>query len=96
MQDWRKDWRTDSGLRLGGVALCALAYLAIRSLLALHLSQARVEPGASAFALAAAAFLCASIGAALMIAGRHVLDEIEVSQRWRIRTDVNQGDDALD
>ncbi|WP_332819680.1 hypothetical protein [Sphingopyxis sp.] len=83
MRDWYHDRRTDIGLRLGGAALCGLAWLAFRELAALHLSRIHADPGAGALLLAAAGFLCASLGAVLITQGRHIFDSVEVSERWR-------------
>lgn len=83
MCNWHHDWRIDAGLRLGGAALCGLSWLAIQGLAALHLAQAHASAGGGAFALALAAFLCASPGAVLLFLGRHVFDQVSVSARWR-------------
>lgn len=85
MHDWQHDKRTDIGLRLGGAALWGLAWLAFRTLAELHLSQTHANPGAGALALAAAGFLCASLGAVLVAQGCHIFDPVEVSERWRRR-----------
>lgn len=85
MNDWYFNKRTDIGLRLGGAALWGLAWLAFRDLAGLHLSQTHANPGVGALALAAAGFLCASLGAVLIAQGRHIFDRVEVSERWRRR-----------
>jgi len=83
MHDRYYDRRTDIGLRLGGAALCGLAWLAFRELAALHPSRIHADPGVGALLLAAAGFLCASLGAVLIAQGRHIFDSVEVSERWR-------------
>ena len=82
MQHWHHDRRVDIGLRAGGILLCGLSCLSVRGLIALHLPQAHDEPGVEAFAFAAAAFLCGSLGAVLLTLGRHIFDKVEISQRW--------------
>ncbi|MDO6415606.1 hypothetical protein Q4F19_14545 [Sphingomonas sp. BIUV-7] len=70
---------TDFGIRLSGAALCGIAYWALRSLAHMHLTA---SPGWPAFALAALGFLCASLGSAFVMLGRHILDDVEISARW--------------
>lgn len=84
MRHWYQDRRTDIGLRLAGAALWGLAWLAARQLAALHLTQSHADPGMWAVTLAAAAFLCASLGAVLVTQGRHIFDRVEISERWRV------------
>lgn len=83
MYDGRREKRIDIGLRLGGAALGGFASLAVSSLAALHLAGPHPDPGIGALLLAVAAFLCASLGTALLTQGRHILDRVEVSERWR-------------
>lgn len=82
MRDWHQNWRTDIGLRLSGVALWGLSWLATRKLILL-LPEPSASPGTGAFALAAAAFLCASLGGILLTLGDHIFDRIEIDERWR-------------
>ena len=84
MRNWHQDKRTDIGLRLMGIALWGLAGLAVRQLMALHVTHTHAAPDMRTLALAAAAFLCASLGAILLTQGRHIFDRIEVGERWRI------------
>lgn len=79
-----QDRRTDIGLRLAGAALWGLAWLAARQLAALHLTQSHADPDMWAAALAAASFLCASLGAVLVSQGCHIFDRVEISERWRV------------
>lgn len=83
MRDWQYNKRTDIGLRLGGAGLLGLAWLAFRELAGLHLSAIHSDPGVGPLALAAVGFLCASLGAVLIVQGRHIFDRVEVSRRWR-------------
>lgn len=71
----------DMGLRLGGTMLCALSWLAFQGLERLHLSAIHGPPGVAAFILAAAV-LCASPGAVLLLLGHHIFDPVEISARW--------------
>ncbi|WP_447753090.1 hypothetical protein [Sphingopyxis fribergensis] len=91
MHDGHHGKRIDFGLRLGGAALGILSALAVSSLAALHLSGPHPDPGVGALLLAAAAFLCASLGATLLTQGRHIFDRIEISERWqaRFRPDID-------
>lgn len=84
MRHWHQDKRTDIGLRFAGAALWGLAWLAAGQLAALHLMQTHADPDMWAALLAAAAFLCASLGAVLITQGRHIFDRVEISERWRI------------
>ena len=86
MRNWHQDRRTDIGLRLAGAALWGLAWLAARQLAALHLTQTHTDPDMWAALLAAAAFLCASLGAALIIQGCHIFDRVEIGERWRVNS----------
>ncbi|QNQ07830.1 hypothetical protein [Sphingomonas alpina] len=71
----------DTSLRAGGFALLGLAGLAIHALMAL---RAGLSQGSSpwVFGLAMAGFIAASMGSALVVLGHHILDEVEVSERW--------------
>lgn len=84
MWQHHQDRRTDIGLRLIGAALWGLAWLAARQLAALHLTQSHADPDMWAAALAAASFLCASLGAVLVSQGCHIFDRVEISERWRV------------
>lgn len=84
MWQHHQDRRTDIGLRLIGAALWGLGWLAARQLAALHLTQSHADPDMWAASLAAAAFLCASLGAVLVSQGRHIFDRVEISERWRV------------
>lgn len=84
MYDWHYDKRTDIGLRLIGAVLGGVSWLAVRDLAARHLSEIHSDPGIGALVLAAAAFLCASLGAVLITQGRHIFDRIEIGERWRV------------
>ena len=72
----------DIGLRLGGAALCCVAWTALRMLVHVRLAAAAAAPGATAFALAALGFGAASAGAALCSLGYRLFDPVAVSQLW--------------
>jgi len=76
--------RTGAGalLRVAGMGILATGYFAAIWL------QSRATAGALngdplAYLLAAAAFLCGSVGSALAVLGTHIFDRVEVAQRWR-------------
>lgn len=91
MRHWHQDIRTDMGLRLAGAALWGLAWLAARQLAALHLAQSHADPDLWAALLAAAAFLCASLGAGLITQGHHIFDRVEIGERWRVNSPPDAG-----
>lgn len=84
MVAWHRSRRADILLRLLGLALCAIAYLAFARLVALHIAPGTRSP-AIAYALALVGFLSGSMGNALTFLGHHLFDEVEVSARWRTR-----------
>lgn len=82
MERWRSR-RADRGLRVLGLVLLAVAGGALHWLYALH-----VPPGSAgllAYALGAVAYVGTSSGAALVILGRGLFEEIPVSPRWHRR-----------
>lgn len=80
MERWRTR-RADRTLRLMGLVLLAVAGVALRWLTALHVPPQ--SAGLLAYGLGAVAYVGASSGAALVILGRHLFDEVAVSPRWR-------------
>lgn len=52
--------------------------------------QATQEASPAEMAFAAAAFLCASVGATLTVLGAHIFDRVEVSARWAVRRAVER------
>ena len=69
-------------LRPIGLTLIAIAYAAATSLR----DRARAGPLAGdpvSYLLAALLFVCAATGAALVLMGKHVFEEVEVAPRWR-------------
>lgn len=82
MVDWHRSWKAEFGLRALGLGCWPLAYAAIARLFAAPpLTMATL--GLSRFALAAVGCLSVSAGAALTIWGKHLLDDVAVSARWR-------------
>ncbi len=75
-------------LRLGGFLLVGIAWLAISHACALAPMGQHLEGTVVEYCLSAAAFLCASSGSALLIVGPHLLDEIEIAERWKARRSV--------
>lgn len=83
MAGWQRSGRGDVVLRLAGALLCLVAWRTFARLIAWD----RV-PGAGAasglpFVLGTLGFLSACAGAAMLLLGRHLFDEVEVSSRWR-------------
>ena len=73
-------------LRLGGIALLVLAFLAAR-MLRMQAIAGSIEADATAWLLAAIAFLCGSAGAAFLFVGPHLFDPVKIAKRWRRRDD---------
>lgn len=81
MVAWKRSRKADTGLRLLGVVLCAVAYASISHLIALRPTASLAAAGPLAYALAAIGFLSASAGGALTLLGDHLFDEVQVSDR---------------
>lgn len=94
MGAWHQTWKADVGLRVCGLALCAIAYLAIRRLVASPPGPRRA--GLLDYGLAAIGFVSASGGSATALLGRHLFDRVEISERWRRRDDVMRRPDRHD
>lgn len=73
----------DLGLRAAGMVLAAAAFAAARTVLAMTHGAGARDASPREMALAAVAFLSASAAVTLLALGRHVLDRVEVSARWR-------------
>ena len=82
-------------MRALGLVPCALACLSLHRLVVLHdAAPAHWSPRLVAYALTAVGFLGASVGTAIVAAGAHLFDRIEVSARWRARpVEVPAGSD---
>lgn len=79
MEQWRTR-RADRTLRLLGLVLLAVAGVALRWLYGLHVPPQ--SAGVLAYGLAAIGYMAASSGAALVMLGRHLFDEVAISPRW--------------
>lgn len=77
----------DMALRLSGLVLALVAYLAIRHLAQDYPARRVHQPSPIDFACAAIGFLGMSASAVLTLLGRHVLDRVEISRRWARRPD---------
>lgn len=89
MAAWHRSVKADLGLRVVGLILCGMAYLAIARLFALHPPAPPKSAGALAYGLATIGFLGGSVGGAMTTLGHHLFDEIEISDRWR-RADLGR------
>lgn len=65
-----------------GIGVLCIAYAALRLLLATVHPGFRHEATPRELGLAAIAFLGASVGSNLLLFGRHLFDQVEVSSRW--------------
>lgn len=79
MERWRTR-RADRGLRVLGLVLLAVAGVTLHRLYALHVPPQ--SAGLLAYGLGAIIYVATSSGAALVILGRHLFDEVAVSPRW--------------
>lgn len=77
-----KDTLLDAVLRLSGLVMALVAYLAIRHLAHHHQAQIAHEPALIDFACAAIGFLGLSASAVLTLLGRHIFDQVQISKRW--------------
>lgn len=94
MAAWHRSRKADRGLRIAGVILCVLAYVAISRLVAIRPPGTRDPAGTVAYCLAAVGFICGCAGGALTTVGNHLFDEIEVCPRWtHTGADLSRGHD---
>lgn len=78
-------WSVDINLRLAGLVLAGVAAAAILCL-SRHVQSGGHHAGTMLeYCLALIGFTCASIGSAMLILGSHLLDKVQVSERWRVR-----------
>jgi hypothetical protein len=90
MMAWHDRKYADAGLRLVGLALLSVAVLVGRHLFAAPNPQGKVTASAYLLALIGMASACA--GAALAVLGRHLFDEVELSERWTIHVPPRRND----
>lgn len=81
-------WYQKSGatwlLRLGGIGVLAIAWLAASALRArVGGAVGALERDALAWLLAMTTFLCGTTGALLTVLGSHIFDRVRLSRRWR-------------
>jgi hypothetical protein len=76
-------WRGDLFVRAAGLALVALAVLALASLS--RLCAGHRPQGVWDYLLAMGGFLSSSMGAAALATGRGLFAAVRVSRRWRRR-----------
>jgi hypothetical protein len=67
------------------VALLAVAAFAIRMLYYRTGPGSGLEPGALEVLLAAMGFFASSAGAAVLLLGAHIFDQVRISERWAYR-----------
>ena len=77
---------TGAAIRMGGLVALGLSWLCGRELWLLHGPH---NPTALEFLLATGTFIAACAGSAMLIVGPHLLDEVEVSERWRRRPEAD-------
>ena len=90
MRDRLRHPLTGSAIRMAGLVALGLSWLCGHELWRLH------GPTVSAvtFLLALVTFLSASAGSAMLILGRYLLAEVEVSRRWaRLPVTPEEGSD---
>ena len=83
MKKWHEGFAANLGLRAGGVAFLAAAWLlAVRLHHIAHGTSAR-DATSLMMLLSAILFLCVSAGSALLFLGPGLWETVEVSERWR-------------
>lgn len=75
-------WVQDACIRLVGALLLASVWLAMRALLHSNRLVQHHDAGALDYLLALWAVVGGSSGTALLLLGRHIFDQVEVSARW--------------
>ena len=80
--EWHRRKYADAAMRAIGLALLLPAAMIGRRLFAVADPQATVRP--LAYLLGLLFFAGASSGTALLVLGRHLFDQIELSARWTI------------
>jgi len=83
MKKWHQARAADIGLRAGGAALLGVGWLSALRLHQLAQTTGPRDAGALMILLAAAIFLCASAGSALLFVGAGLWETVEVSARWK-------------
>jgi hypothetical protein len=81
---WHDRKYADVSLRMAGLVSLCVATLIARHLFAAPDPQGKVT--VSAYLLALIGMASACTGAALVVLGRHLFDQVELSERWTIHT----------
>jgi hypothetical protein len=87
---WHDRKYADPALRLAGLGLLCVALLVGRHLFAAPDPQGKVTASAYLLALIGVASACA--GAAMAVLGRHLFDDVELSERWTIHVPPRRDD----
>lgn len=85
MTVWHEKRGADLMLRLGGAALLGCAWLLGRWLWSLVRARPPHDMTAPEFLVGMVMFCCASLGAAMVTLGRHLFDQVRISERWATR-----------
>ena len=95
MTAWHRSRKADIALRLLGLVLCGVSYLAVSHLY----DRAQAHPGADAdvlsLAWAAVGFIAASTGGLLAFLGNHLFDQVERPARCRRSSNLSETDEGL-
>lgn len=92
MAKWHRMRRGDFWLRGLGLGALGVSYGSISYLMQLHAADpVHWKPGLVAYVLTTVGFLCGSAGTALTLLGAHLFDEIQVSERWRMKPPTFRG-----
>ena len=87
---WHETLAANIGLRAGGLVVLGFGWLAGAELYHVGQSHGHRDASAIELLLAAAAFLCASAGCALLFVGPGLWEEVRISERWATRLPVSR------
>ena len=79
---WHEKTGANLLLRVGGGGLLAIAWLAGAALRS-RVGRVDLNSDPLAYLLAAATFLCGSLGSILALLGTHIFDKVAIARRWR-------------
>lgn len=82
MEDWLQRRFAGLIIRLAGLVLIGLGWIAVRAMHAQLVTSASHEPRLLELGTGAVGLLCISSGAALAFLGRHVADRVTISKPW--------------
>ncbi|WP_428630198.1 hypothetical protein [Sphingopyxis sp.] len=83
MKKWHETLAANLGLRVGGLALLAVGWLAAVRLHQMALTTSARDATSFMMLLSAIVFICGSAGSALLFVGPGLWETVEVSERWR-------------